>query len=180
MKSLKSLYVTDGIIEWKLWTGQINLCEQFPLDIWHNIIFDIDTENDWQQFLKNYSRYVTCFVLYKVSTGQPIAFCYLMQEDERGDVVSYHGGGWIKSISATMMYYRGTIRMIEALLANRIRVRSASLLKNDVAKRFLQSIGFVRYTTTPTRHLYWINEKWLKSTKIYKYLVANTPDVGAI
>lgn len=171
---LKTLYVTDGIIEWKLWAEQIKLCEQFPLDTWHSIVFDIDSESEWRQFLGKYSQYVICYVLYRVSTGQPIAFCYLMQEDETGAVVSYHGGGWQKNPLATMMYYRGAIRMIEALLAKDIKVRSACLIRNTVAYRFLRSIGFVRYSTTPTRHLLWINNKRLKSTKIYKFIIANT------
>lgn len=175
MKSLKSLYVTDGIIEWKLWTGQINLCEQFPLEIWHKIVFDIDSNNDWVQYLNTYSQYVTCFVLCRVSTKEPIGFCYLLQEDERGTVISFHGGGWIKSTFATMMYYRGAIRMVEALLSKDIKVRSACLNNNTIAYRFLRSIGFVRYTTTPTRNLFWINNKRLKSTNIYKLIVANTP-----
>lgn len=78
---LENLHINDDIIEWKRWTKGDKICEKFPLDEWHKIVFDKNSDDEWEQYLSDYSGYVCCFILYRLSVHEPIAFCYLLLGD---------------------------------------------------------------------------------------------------
>ena len=138
------------------------------------MVADINSDRDWQQFLSDYSLLVKCFVLYRKADDTPIAFAYIMEEDDKGKIVSFHGGGWGKSIANTLLYYRGMIRLVESLLNDGLKVRTACLISNTIAYRFIKSAGFVNYRNSDTYHYFWINKKRLYSSRIYKSLILNT------
>ena len=68
--------------------------------------------------------------------------------------VSFHGGGWNKSIYHTLLYYRGAAILIKALLNFCIKVRTSCLISNKTAYRFLKSIGFVNYLNSKNYHYF--------------------------
>lgn len=160
---------SDNVIEWKPYRAEL-LCSMFPLQEWQQIVSDINNDTDWAIFLTEYSEFVKCFVLYRRKDNKPIAFAYILQEDEQGNIVSFHGGGWDKSISHTLLYYRGMIQLIKTLLNNGLKVRTACTTKNTIAYRFIKSAGFVNYRNSDTYRYFWINKKRLISSKIYKLI----------
>ena len=161
---------SDNVIEWKPYRAEL-LCSMFPLQDWLQIVSDIDNDTDWANFLTEYSEFVKCFVLYRRKNNKPIGFVYLLQEDEQGNIVSFHGGGWNKSISHTLLYYRGMILLIETLLNNGLKVRTTCTNENYIAYRFIKSAGFVNYRNSDKYHHFWINKKRFTSSHIYKYIL---------
>lgn len=161
---------SDNIIEWKSYRAEL-LCSMFPLQDWLQIVSDIDNDTDWANFLTEYSEFVKCFVLYRRKDNKPIGFAYILQEDEQGNIVSLHGGGWNKSISHSLLYYRGMVRLVEALLNNGVKVRTTCKIWNNRAYRFIKSAGFVNYKDINTYKYFWINKKRLTSSNIYKYIL---------
>lgn len=162
------LISSDSLIEWKPYCkGQV-LCENFNIEEWHKIVTDVDSDRDWQQFLSDYSHIVKCHILFRKIDDTPIAFAYTIKEDDKGKVVSFHGGGWDKSIANTLLFYRGMILLVEALLNDGLKVRTACLKGNTIAYRFIKSAGFVNHLNTDTFHYFWINKKRLYNSKIYK------------
>lgn len=91
-----------------------------------------------------------------------------MEEDDKGKIVSFHGGGWGKSVANTLLFYRGMICLVESLLNDGLKVRTACLKGNTVAYRFIKSAGFVNLRNSDTYHYFWINKKRLYSSRIYK------------
>lgn len=167
------LNATDNIVEWRPYIAGQEICNRFPIDEWHKMVADIDSDEDWEQFLSEYPQFVKCYVLYRINDNEPIAFAYTMQEDEHGKVVSFHGGGWNKSISHTFLYYRGMTVLVEILLNCGFRVRTACRKENLTAYRFIKSAGFVNYRNSDTYHYFWINKKRLYNSKIYKKFKGN-------
>ena len=165
-----NISIRDKFIKWESYAGNNKICERFPPKEWHKMVADIHSDRDWKQFLSDYSHFVKCYMLYRCNDNTPIAFAYIMQEDEKGKVVSFHGGGWDKSISLTLLYYRGMIRLVEALLDCGLKVRTTCLKENSTALRFLKSGGFVNYRTSDKYLNFWINKNRLKSSKIYKLI----------
>lgn len=168
---LPDISIRDKFIKWEPYAGNNQICSRFSLEEWHKMVADIYSDRDWQQFLSEYSLFVKCYILYCCNDSTPIAFAYVMQEDEKGKIVSFHGGGWDKSIGLTLLYYRGMIRLVESLLDSGLKVRTTCLKDNLTALRFLRSGGFVNYRTGDKYHHFWINKNRLKSSKIYKLII---------
>lgn len=169
---VKRISIDDSLIECSSYLdNKISLCDKFSLNEWHTIIADFDSDLEWKDFLLEFSDYAQCYVFYRRRDHMPIAFAFFLQEDDKGKVVSVHGGGWCKTIECTMLYYRCYICLIQVLLNLKIKVRTACLKDNKVAERFIRSVGFVQYEETFTSYLFWINESRLKRSKIYKYII---------
>ena len=66
------------------------------------------------------------------------------------------------------------IRLVESLLNDGLKVRTACLISNTIAYRFIKSAGFVNYRNSDTYHYFGINKKRLYSSRIYKSLILNT------
>lgn len=156
------------MLEWRSFVANTKLCSRFSADEWHKMVTDIDSDKDWEQFLSEYPQFVKCYILYHVTTNEPIAFAYTFMEDDKGKVVSFHGGGWKRSPYYTLLYYQGMINLVEMLINRGLKVRTACLRDNLVAYRFLKSAGFVNYNSTLDWHYFWINRHRLMSSKIYK------------
>ena len=165
----KYFHLKDDMILWIHHTKiKCEICGNFAPNDWNKIVADFDSDKEWKSFLDECEDYAQCYILCKCNDGMPIGFSYFIQEDEKGKIVSSHGGGWHKSMKNSLLYYRGYITMIHALLALNLKVRTSCLKKNNVAKRFIRSTGFVQYKETATSLLFWINEKRLHNSPIYK------------
>ena len=161
--------VCDSIIKWELFNNE-DIINKFPLDEWNLIVTDIYSQKEWQEFIYEYSNLVCCFIMRTCYDNKEIAFAYLYNEDGKFKTVSFHGGGWNKSIYHTLLYYRGAVILIKALLNFCIKVRTSCLISNKTAYRFLKSIGFVNYLNSKNYHYFWINNNRLEKSRIYKYI----------
>lgn len=157
--------IADGIVKWVPYSREEIICGRYSLDDWHKAVHDIDSDKEWANFLEQHPD-VKCYTLKLCSNDRSIAFIYILQEDFEGKIFSIHGGGW----ENYLMYYRGFMLMIQHLLDKSVKVRTYCQLSNPQAIRFVRSVGFVPYRYTDEEVLMWINEKRLKSSKIYKYL----------
>jgi hypothetical protein len=157
------IVVLDDFVKWVPYDKGELLCGRYSLTDWHYVVHDIDSDEEWANFLSE-STIVRCYVLKLCSSNESIAFVYIIQEDFDGEVVSIHGGGW----KTPLMYYRGYILMIKHLLDKGLKVRTYCQLSNPAAIRFSRSVGFVPYRYTSEEVFMWINHKRLTSTKLYK------------
>lgn len=156
--------LSDGTIKWVPYCRGEIVCKRYSLDDWHKIVHDIDSDEEWADFLEE-SFFVKCYVLKHCSNNESIAFAYVMQENYEGTIVSIHGGGW----GSSSLHFRGYILMLKHLLEKGLKVRTYCHLTNTTAIRFDRSVGFVPYRYTKDEVFMWIDEKRLKNSKIYKY-----------
>lgn len=154
---------TDEIIKWIPYHREEKICDRYSLDDWHSAVHDIDSDEEWADFLEK-THIVKCYILKLCSNDKSIAFVYTIQEDFAGKVLSIHGGGW----ENPLMYYRGYILMIKHLLGQGYKVRTYCQLSNAAAIRFVRSVGFVPYRYTEEEVFMWISSKRLENSKIYK------------
>lgn len=156
-------FLSDGIIKWVPYSKNEIICARYPLDSWHRAVHDIDTDEEWADFLAK-SMFVKCYILKQCLDNKSIAFLYTIQEDLTGRRYSIHGGGW----GTPLLYYRGYILAINHLLAKGLKVRTYCQLSNPAAIRFSRSVGFVPYRYSSEEVYMWINYKRLSSSKLYK------------
>ena len=157
--------ISDGIIKWVSFNREERICERFPLDVWHQIVHDIDSNEEWADFVENYSNSVKCWVLKNKETNLSIAFIYIFNEDGKWKTVSIHGGGW----GNPLLHIRGYILILKHLLEQDIKVRTYCRLTNATAIRFDKSVGFVPYRYTNDEVYMWINQNRFQNSRMYKY-----------
>lgn len=157
-KLLDDLFISDGIIEWRRYDNEVDIFSRFTADEWHKIASDIENKDDWADLLCDYSEFVKCFLLWKLLSNSPIGFVYLLREPD-DDVVSIHGGGWEKSLGASLLYRRSLKLLAKTLLERGLRVRSSCSSDNRRAERFLKGVGFVPYRRRNGVVNFWINKK---------------------
>lgn len=155
--------ITDNIIKWVPYAKDEKICGRYSLNDWHKAVHDIDSDEEWGNFLAE-SLIVKCYVLKMCVNDKSIAFLYTKQEDFNGKVFSVHGGGW----ENPLMYYRGYILMIKYLLDQGLKVRTYCQLSNPSAIRFSRSVGFVPYRYSEEEVFMWISIKRLMNSKLYK------------
>ena len=163
MRLKDNINISDGIVKWIPYSNEEKICERFSLDEWHMAVHDINSDKEWEDFLKD-SSIVKCYILKLCSNDNSIAFLYIMQENLAGTVFSVHGGGW----ENPLMYCRGYILLLEHLLNLGLKVRTYCQISNATAIRLDRAIGFVPYLYSDNEVFMWINNKRLKSSKIYK------------
>ena len=134
--------VSDGVVELRAYSGQLDIVSQFTPYDWHQMAADIDTPQQWESLLEHYKQYVHCYVLYRVSDHRPMGFVFLMQEDERGTYLSIHGGGWERQINPAVLYMRGFRLIVGELLRRKFRILSRCNASNRAAEKFLRGAGF--------------------------------------
>ncbi len=103
-----------------------------------------------------------------------IGFICLYLESYSKRIIAVHGGVWSKSLGMSVYAYHGLMVVIEQLLKQGIRVRTACLVSNEHAYQFLRSVGFVKYTTEDGSHKMWITAERLYKSKIYGHLYKRT------
>lgn len=155
--------ITDETVKWVPYSKDEIICGRYSLADWHKAVHDLDSDEEFADVLDN-THLLKCYVLKLCSDNKSIAFLYTIQEDLSGKVFSVHGGGW----ENPLMYYRGYILMLKHLLEKGFKIRTYCQLSNPVAIRFSRSVGFVPYRYSTDEVFMWINERRLKSTKLYK------------
>lgn len=158
-------------ITWRRTSSKEYFRERFQDEDWHRIFVDFKSDNDCSPYLTQYKDIVQSYTLYDNKSQQSIALIWLILEEVNKHIISIHGGGWDKSVRLSFLYYRGLIVMIDHLLKQGFKVRTSCLIANERAFRFLRSVGFVKYYSTDTKHLMWINAKRLESSSIYKRIM---------
>ena len=106
-------------------------------------------------------------VLKEQPSLNPVAFVYLLPEDFEGKTYSIHGGGW----KNPYLYYRAFVFLVEHLLRNGIKLRTAIAKSNQRAHRFVKSIGFKTFRHSEDKDLMYITLKNLKLSRTYKSFV---------
>jgi hypothetical protein len=163
--------LSDPFVKLVPYNREEKICERYSLEQWHCAVHDIDSDEEWANFLSE-SLVVKCYVLKLCSSDKSIAFVYTMQEDMHGKVVSIHGGGW----ENPLMYYRGYVLMLKHLLAKGLKVRTYCQLSNPTAIRCSRSVGFVPYRYTEEEVFMWISAQRLTASKLYKRFYNNNKD----
>ena len=153
--------IGDGVIEWKQCDNEIDVFNHFTAKDWKQIAFDIDSTEEWDDLLSGYHEYVKCFILWRLSDSKPIGFVYLLQENEKGTIVSIHGGGWERTFYASLLYNRAIKLLATTMIEYGLKVRTSCRRDNLRAQRFLRGAGFVPYRSANGIIDFWINKQQL-------------------
>lgn len=153
------------------WRKRINepLMDFFKESDWLSIFPDVKSVEELEDFMNMDCG--QCFVAYNPVSNAPFGFIYVYTEDEQTRKVSIHGGGW--SPNHAFLNYRAYIMLIEELLQQGFKVRTACQINNIKAARFNKSVGFVNHHTSKNYRYFWISEKRLTSSSIYQRLIKN-------
>lgn len=156
----------DSCVEWRKRTNE-PLMDFFKEADWLSIFSDVTSAKDLEDFMNMDCG--QCFVAYNPVSNAPFGFIYVYEEDKQTKKVSIHGGGWLPNHA--LLNYRAYILLIEALLQQGFKVRTACRLDNIKAFRFNRGIGFVNHYTSKNYRYLWISEKRLHSSLVYRRLM---------
>ena len=131
---LRGLDVKNELVEWRCRSTE-SLIDSFKESDWKRIFSDISDIHGLEKLLSYDCG--QCYVSYNLKTNKPFGFIYAYIEDEKNLKVSLHGGGWISG--NTLLNYNAYILLIDTMLENGIKVRTACELDNDIAMRFNRS-----------------------------------------
>ena len=158
--------IADDFVRWEPYAKEDILCKRFSPDEWHMIVADIQSDEEWADFLIENPDFVRCFVLKRCDDCHSIAFIYLLKEYDDERIISIHGGGW----ESPLMHYRGYILMLKALLDQGFKIRTYCQLSNSAAIRFDRSVGFIPYRYTEEKVYMWLSQYSLQRSKVYKHI----------
>ena len=156
----------DSHVEWRKRTSE-PLMDFFKEAEWLGIFSDVTSAEELEDFMNMDCG--QCFVAYNPITNTPFGFIYVYVEDEQTKKVSIHGGGWLPNHA--LLNYRAYILLIEVLLHQGFKVRTACKLNNEKAFRFNRGIGFVNHYTSKNYRYLWISEKRLHSSLVYRHIM---------
>jgi len=134
---------------------------------WFRIFSDVTSVEDLEDLMNMDCG--QCFVAYNSVSNAPFGFIYVYVEDKQTKKVSVHGGGWLQGHA--LLNYRAYILLIETLLQQGFKVRTACQIDNTKAFRFNKGIGFVNHYTSKNYRYLWISEKRLRSSLVYRHLM---------
>ena len=160
---------SDSHVGWRKRTDE-PLMDFFKEADWLSIFSDVTNVEDLEDFMNMDCG--QCYVAYNPVSNAPFGFIYVYVEDEQTKKVSIHGGGWLPNYA--ILNYRAYILLIEVLLQQGFKVRTACRLDNMKAFRFNKGIGFVNHYTSKNYCYLWISEKRLHSSLVYKHLIMKT------
>ena len=72
--------LSDPFVKLVPYNREEKICERYSLEQWHCAVHDIDSDEEWANFLSE-SLVVKCYVLKLCSSDKSIAFVYTRQED---------------------------------------------------------------------------------------------------
>ena len=129
---------------------------------WHYILSDVSSVEQFHEMLQMES--VHGLVAYNIA-NEPVAFAMLIDEPDKDNKVSIHGGCWSAGDS-----YEAIITLIEILFSNGKAVRSSCTIDNQRATHFLRKLGFVNHYTSEQYRHFWLPYKRFVNSAIYKRL----------
>ena len=157
---------SDNRVEWRKRSNE-TLIGFFNVSDWRLIFPDVESDEQLEEFLQMDCG--LCLVAYNAVTHEPFGFIYVYMEDEREKKVSLHGGVWLPN--NVFLNYRAYMLLIETLLQQGFKARTACELENVKAIRFNRSVGFVNHYTSKNYRYFWISEKRLHDSSIYQHLM---------
>lgn len=167
---LCSLELVDDRVEWKPCAANFGLVHRFPLFEWHQIMADIDNEEQWKELLKLCSQVLKCFVVYRRNDGEPFGFAIIQDEVKKQATVSIHGGAWKRNLGTSRLIYRGFILLVEAFLNAGVRVRTRCNATNTRTSRFLENVGFICCGRRNGILYYWTDRPHLEKSLVFNLL----------
>ncbi len=156
----------DDCVEWRKRSDE-PLMDMFKESDWLSIFSDVTSIEQFEDFMSMDCG--QCFIAYNPASNTPFGFIYVYIEDERQKKVSLHGGGWLPNNA--FLNYHAYLILINSLLQQGFKVRTACDPDNIKAIRFNRSVGFVNHYTSKNYRYYWISGKRLKSSDIYKRMI---------
>lgn len=165
------LCIKDDCVEWRMYKNGDNVFDRFSLDDWNAIISGFSSNDEWDEFLIKYKDIISCFVLYKIKTNEMIAFSFIILENSKKNIYSFHGGGWFGDSLGLILYFRGIKCLFDYLFDSNIKLRTSCYTNNIKAYKLLKSIGFVRYHEKNNIYSFWLNKKRFVRSYIYNYLL---------
>lgn len=156
----------DFVIKWQKYQGE-NLMSFFSDEDWHRIFPDIFTYERLCEFFSWSSG--VAFVAYEKKSNKPFAFLYVYIENSQKRIVEIHGGGWYSG--SVLLHYHSLFLMLDTLLAEGLKIRTACIPTNARAYRFLRSVGFVKYLQTENYIYMWLSIRKLKNNFLYKKMM---------
>ena len=165
-KQLSNITAKDSVILWQKYQGE-DLMSFFSDEDWHRIFPDVFTYERLCEFFSWSSG--VAFVAYEKKSHKPFAFLYVYIENSRKRIVEIHGGGWHNG--SVLLHYHSLFLMLDALLAEGLKIRTACIPTNTRAYRFLRSVGFVKYLQTENYIYMWLSTRKLKNNFLYKKMM---------
>ena len=156
----------DSVIKWQKYQGE-NLMSFFSDEDWHRIFPDIFTYEQLCEFFSWSSGVAS--VAYEKKSNKPFAFLYVYIENSQKRIVEIHGGGWYSG--SVLLHYHSLFLMLDTLLAEGLKIRTACIPTNARAYRFLRSVGFVKYLQTENYIYMWLSIRKLKNNFLYKKMM---------
>lgn len=148
--------------------GTFDIISKFSKSDWHLIASDIDTIEDWVDFLTKCPSYVKSYLLSSRDDNKPFGFFYLLFDYDNKNVVSFHGGGWNKSLYYTLLHFRSAFLVAQALKKNGFKVRTCCKSYNEKAYKFLREVGYVKYRQDEDTIEMYFSERKMKRSKLYQ------------
>lgn len=156
----------NACVEWRKRIDE-PVMDLFKESDWLSIFSDVTSIEQFEDFLSMDCG--ECFIAYNSASNTPFGFIYVYIEDERQKKVSLHGGGWLPNNA--FLNYHAYIIFVNYLLQQGFKVRTACKVDNHKAVRFNKSIGFINHYTSKNYRYFWISEKRLASSDIYKRMI---------
>ncbi len=148
--------------------GNAEVVSKFKYGDWHLIVGDIDTNEEWVQFLKDNPHFIESYLLITKEDNQPFAFFYLLHEYDDKNIVSFHGGGWNNSLYYTLLHFRSAFLIARSLTEKGIKVRTYCKSYNEKAYRFLREVGYIKYRQVNDTIEMYFSERKMKRSKLYQ------------
>ncbi len=153
--------------------GDAEVVSKFGDGDWHLIVNDIDTNEDWVQFLKNEPFFIKGYLLKTKANNQPFAFFYLLYEYDDKNIVSFHGGGWNNSLYYILLHFRSAFLIAKSLTEKGLKVRTYCKSYNYKAYKFLREVGYIKYRQVNDTIEMYFSERKMKRSKLYKKFFLN-------
>lgn len=156
----------DQYTQWVPLTPDMNaVCSLVAEDL-SRIIKGIESDEDLFDFCQLSDNY-SCFVLTECKTAIPMCFCIL--EFGIGENQMIFHGGRLPNYNNIMLVYRGTAKLLKALLDLQFDVLTTT--NYDRAIRFDNALGFYGYKTDGRRIWMRLTPESLKNSLIGRRLL---------
>ena len=96
-------HLQDKLIKIDVYKKADLVCNRFSKTKWSNIISDISSDVELQNFISSYDTFIFPYVIRRRDNNEDLAFLYMLKECR--NTVSIHGGGW----KSPLLYVRGYI-----------------------------------------------------------------------
>lgn len=151
-------------VEWRKRTTE-DIYSFLDIQQIQKIFSDVSTREDFDSFLG--MGIGEFWILYDIQKNQPIAFTHL-HLTAKGNNIEVHGGSWASNL---LMTYKGFLALLDKLFSMGYGIRTSCLCNNQIAFRFLHSVGFIKYRKDNAFNYMWLDKNRFKNTSIYRRMI---------